>query len=169
MSIIEWYVLRTSSGKEDAALTILRKIGFDVDFIYPRRRVSWRKQGRIINLVRPLFEGYFFVACPKEKITVFDQLLRLSNLNIAWLVYSAGALVPIYMEERALLERLIGSEGIVDVSTVKKQNDQLEIVDGPLVGLENIIKKISGRKRRITVEIPVLEEKREVELEGILV
>ncbi|WP_246588958.1 transcription termination/antitermination NusG family protein [Pelorhabdus rhamnosifermentans] len=168
VNIIGWYVLRTSVGKEDVALKILRKMCLDVEFIFPRRRISWRKQGRIIQLIRPLFEGYFFVVCSEEQITVFDRLLRISSLNIAWLVYSAGSLVPILNEERQLIERLIDSEGIVDVSTVKKQNDQLEIVDGPLVGLENIIKKVSGRKRRITIEISLLEEKRKVELEAIL-
>ncbi|MBP2654771.1 MAG: hypothetical protein H6Q73_2340 [Firmicutes bacterium] len=169
MSIIEWYVLRTACGKEDAVLVILRKMFFEVEFIYPRRRVSWRKQGRIIDLLRPLFEGYLFVVCPKERITLFDQLLRMSKLNIAWLVYSAGTLVPILNAERQLIQQLIGSDGIVDVSMVKNRNNQLEIVNGPLVGLENIVKKVSRRKRRITVEIPIFEEKRDIELEGILV
>lgn len=136
--------------------------------IYPKKRISWRKQGSIINLVRPLFEGYLFIAYPKEEIGIFDHLLRKYQLNIVWLVYSAGSLVPILNEEKQLLQKLIGSDGIVEVSTLEKHNQQLRVVNGPLVGVEHIIKKISRRDLRITVEIPVLDEKRRIELEGVL-
>jgi len=166
---LEWYVLRTGCGKEDAALTILRKMFSEVELIYPRKRISWRKQGGCISLIRPLFDGYLFVSYPKEKIRAFDQLLRMRKLNIAWLVYSGGALVPILNEEKQLIQKLMGSDGIVEVSTVGKHHEQLQVVNGPLVGLEHIVKKVSRRNRRITVEIPVLDEKRQIELEGILI
>jgi transcription termination/antitermination protein NusG len=165
---LEWYVLRTICGKEDAALTILRKMFSEVELIYPRRRISWRKQGRYIGLVRPLFDGYLFVSYPKEKIRAFDQLLRMRKLNIAWLVYSGGDLVPILDEEKLLIQKLMGKEEIVEVSTVVKHDGQIQVVDGPLVGLEHIVRKVSRRNRRITVEILVLDEKRKIELEGIL-
>ncbi len=166
---MEWYVLRTVCGKEDATLTILRKMFSEVELIYPRRRISWRKQGSYIDLVRPLFDGYLFISYPKEKIRVFDQILRMRNLNIAWLVYSGGELIPILSEEKQLIQKLMGSDGIVEVSTVEKQNEQLQVVNGPLVGLEHIVTKVSRRNRRITVEIPMLDEVRKIELEGNLI
>lgn len=167
--VLEWYVLRTVCGKEDAALTILRKMFSGIELVYPRRRISWRKQGSYINLVRPLFDGYMFISYAKEKIRDFDQALRMCNLNIAWLVYSGGALVPILNEEKQLIQKLMGSDGIVEVSTVEKQHEQFQIVNGPLVGLEHIVTKVSRRNRRITVEIPVLDEIRKIELEGKLI
>jgi len=167
--VIEWYVLRTVCGKEDAALTMLRKLFPEVELIYPKRRISWRKQGAVIGLVRPLFDGYLFISCPREKIRGFDQLLRIRKLNIAWLVYSGEALVPILNEEKELIQRLMGSDGIVEVSTVVKHDEQLQILNGPLVGLEHIVKKVSHRNRRITVEVSMLDEKRKIELEGILI
>ncbi|WP_268747871.1 transcription termination/antitermination NusG family protein [Pelosinus fermentans] len=169
MIVIEWYVLRTVCGKEDAALTMLRKLFPEVELIYPKRRISWRKQGAVIGLVRPLFDGYLFISCPREKIRGFDQLLRIRKLNIAWLVYSGEALVPILNEEKELIQRLMGSDGIVEVSTVVKHDEQLQILNGPLVGLEHIVKKVSHRNRRITVEVSMLDEKRKIELEGILI
>jgi len=166
---LEWYVLRTVCGKEDAAVAILQKMFLGIELIYPRRRVSWRKQGSYIDLVRPLFDGYLFISYPKDKIRAFDQALRMRNLNIAWLVYSGGELVPILNEERQLIQKLMGSEGIVEVSTVEKQHEQFQVVKGPLVGLEHIVTKVSRRNRRITVEIPMLDEVRKIELEGNLI
>jgi len=166
---LEWYVLRTVCGKEDATLTILQKMFSEVELIYPRRRISWRKQGSYIDLVRPLFDGYLFISYPKEKIRAFAQVLRMRNLNIAWLVYSGGELVPILSKEKQLIQKLMGSDGIVEVSTVEKQHEQLQVVKGPLVGLEHIVTKVSRRNRRITVEIPMLDEVRKIELEGNLI
>lgn len=91
------------------------------------------------------------------------------KLNIAWPVYSAGALVPIYTEEQLLIQKLIGNGGIVEVSTLKKQNEQLQVVNGPLLGLDHIIKKVSPKNRRIMVEVTVLDEKKKIELEGVFV
>lgn len=166
MIVIEWYVLRTASGKEQTALTILHKLFSAVEVIYPRKRISWRKQGSIINLVRPLFNGYLFISSTKEKIGEFDQLLRRCNLNFAWLLYTTGSLLPIMNEEKQLIQKLIGNNGIAEMSTVEKYDNQLQVVSGPLVGLEHIVTKVSRRNRRITVEISVLDEKRKVELEG---
>ncbi|WP_040292453.1 transcription termination/antitermination NusG family protein [Acetonema longum] len=166
---MEWYVLRTISGKEETALTILHKLFSDVKLICPKRRISWRKQGSIISIVRPLFEGYLFVASPAERLEEFYNLLRMYKLNIAWPVYSAGALVPIYTEEQLLIQKLIGNGGIVEVSTLKKQNEQLQVVNGPLLGLDHIIKKVSPKNRRIMVEVTVLDEKKKIELEGVFV
>jgi transcriptional antiterminator NusG len=169
--VISWYVLRTLSGNgnEETAVSILRRIFPEVELVFPRRRVSWRKQGGIISIIRPLFEGYLFVDSDEKKIGKFDELLRIHKLNVAQLLYSGGTLVPIFDEEKHLILQLIGRNGIVEASTVARQEEHLQVVKGPLVGLEHLVKKISDKKRRITVEIPVMNEKRKVELEGILI
>ena len=73
VSVMEWYALRTVCGKEDKALLILRRIFYGFELIYPKRRISWRKQGGYVNLVKPLFDGYIFISCLKEKIRDFDK------------------------------------------------------------------------------------------------
>ena len=164
---IEWYVLRTICGREEISYLTLQKIFTDFDVIYPRRRVSWRKNGRLLNLVRPMFEGYLFVST--NKILMLDYLLRKLQINIAWIIRSAGGIVPISTEEKGLIQQLINSEGIAEVSELERIKDQLTVVKGPLVGLENAIKKFSGRNRRIIIEVPILGEKRKVELEGHII
>jgi transcription termination/antitermination protein NusG len=79
---IDWYVLRTISGKEDVIYSIFQKIFSEFEIIYPKRRIGWRKNGRIISLVRPMFEGYLFIST--DKILIFEQLLRRYSMNNAW-------------------------------------------------------------------------------------
>ncbi|BBB93458.1 MAG TPA: antitermination protein NusG [Methylomusa anaerophila] len=164
----DWYVLRIIHGKEEITSFICQKMYSKCRIINPKRRVYWRKSGQIISIIRPLFEGYLFVSINRENIEEFDHLLRKHRISAGWLVYSAGSLVPILPEEKQLIQKLIGSEGIVEISEIEKTEDQIKIVNGPLLGLEQIVKKYSRRDQRITVEVPILQEKRQLELGGVL-
>lgn len=168
---MSWYVLRTICGKEEGVLSILNKMGTFSEFeiFYPKKRIGWRKKGNIISIIRPLFEGYLFVSANERSINRFDYLLRNCKLNRAWLVQSAGCLAPISNEEKNILEKLMDCEKVVECSKVKVIKDQFEVVEGPLLGLEYTIKKISYKNRRIIVELPILEEKKQIELEGMLI
>ncbi|BBB92532.1 transcription termination/antitermination NusG family protein [Methylomusa anaerophila] len=163
----DWYVLRTISSKEETAAAFYRKIFPDYDIIYPKRRICWRKCGNLINIIRPLFEGYLFVSTDNNKIHDFDNLLHKLRFNVGWLVYTAGALMPIFDEEKKMIQMLMGTEGIVEVSEIEKVQNRFSVVTGPLMGFEAMIKKFSAKNRRITVEIPILTENKRIELGGI--
>lgn len=166
-----WYVLRTFCGKEEMALSILKSIeAFSrFEIFCPKRRIGWRKSGRVISIIRPLFEGYLFVSINSKNILKFDFLLRSYKIGIVRLVRSAGSLVPISPEEKQLLQGLMDSGKVVEVSRLERVNTEYRVIDGPLLGYEHMIKKFSKRDRRITIEVPILQEKKILQLEGILV
>jgi len=168
---LEWYVLRTLCGKEDIVLDILKKIEkfAEFDVFCPQKKVRWRKKGCILDIVKPLFAGYLFVAIHNEEIEKFYRLLNMYKINMVKLVRNAGSIVPISIEEKQILQRLMDCERIVEVSKFEIIEEQLRVIEGPLIGCEHMIKKISNRNRRITIEIPILEEKKNIDLEGILV
>ncbi|GEM_PF-1669131 len=168
---MDWYVLRTLCGKEEVVLSILKKMEVFSDFevFCPKRRIGWRKSGQVVSIIRPLFEGYLFVSVNKKDIGKFDRLLRAYKINVVRLVRSAGSLVPISYQERTLLQGLMDYGRIVEVSKIERTEEKIKVIDGPLLGFEHMIKKFSSRNRRITVEVPILEEKKIIELEGILI
>jgi transcriptional antiterminator NusG len=168
---MDWYVLRTLCGKEEVVLSIFNKMEIfsEFDVFCPKRRISWRKGGHILSIIRPLFEGYLFVSVPCKKIGKFDRLLRMYRLNVARLVRSAGSLAPISSEEKLLLQGLMDYERVVEVSKIEIVKEQLKVIDGPLLGCEHMIKNFSSRKHRITIEVPLLHERKKIELEGILI
>lgn len=167
---MSWYVLATSCGKEEILLSILQRLGISskFDVFCPKRKIGWRKNGNIISIIRPLFEGYLFAEVDGSDISEFDYLLRRYKLR-AWIVRSAGSLVPISVEEKQIIEKLMDSERVVQVSRIDKSKNQIKVVDGPLVGMEHIIRKFSNKNRRVTIEVPILHDNRTIELEGILV
>jgi transcription termination/antitermination protein NusG len=167
--VIKWFVLRTFCGQEETVITIFNKILSEFQIVFPRRRIHWRKQGAIIGLVRPLFEGYLFVSVQNNDIEKLDYLLRMHKMN-AWLVRSAGGvIVPILAEEKQLILQLMGSTGIVDISQIEIIKGQIKVVKGPLKGLEPVIKKFSKRSQMITLEVPILQTKNQIELAGVLI
>nr|WP_092071910.1 transcription termination/antitermination NusG family protein [Dendrosporobacter quercicolus]NSL49445.1 antitermination protein NusG [Dendrosporobacter quercicolus DSM 1736]SDM31149.1 transcriptional antiterminator NusG [Dendrosporobacter quercicolus] len=165
----EWYVLHITCGKEKIIQLICRKLNPSCEIINPKKKIPWRKKGRVITLIRPLFEGYLFVSTTNENIKEFHYLLQKHRMNIGWLVYSAGSLLPISSQEKQLIQTLMDNEGIVGISRVKQTNNQIEIINGPLLGFEKMIKNYSRREQRITVEIPLLQEKKQIKLGAILI
>ncbi len=166
MANIDWYVVRTLSGKEDEVSIFFKKVFSEFEIVYPKRRVGWRKNGRVISIIRPLFEGYIFVST--NKIEALDYLLHKNTIKFAWLIRCDRSLLPIYPEEKQLIQQLIGIEGVVDLSEVQMADGKIEAIKGPLVGLEHVIKNVSEKNHRIIIEIPVLGEKKKVELEGYM-
>ena len=168
---MDWYVLSTLCGKEDVVLSIFNKMKIfsEFDIFCPRRRISWRKGGRMLSIIRPLFEGYLFVSAPCKKIGKFDRLLQMYRLNVARLVRSSGSLIPISSEEKQLLQGLMDYKRVVEVSKIEIIKEQLKVIDGPLLGCEYMIKNFSSKKHRITIEVPLLHEIKKIELEGILI
>jgi len=168
---MDWYVLRTLGGREKIVLAILGKIEkfSEFDIFCPQKRISWRKSGDIFFLVKPLFEGYLFVSVNNEKIEKFQRLLNRYKINMVSLVRSAGSIIPISIEEKQILQRLMNCERVVEVSKFEIIEHQLKVIEGPLIGFEHMIKKFSSRNRRITIEIPILQEKKNILLEGLLV
>ena len=74
---------------------------------------------------------------------------------------------PLQIGEKELevLKILINSEtGNVGISTAYRKNEKVQIVEGPLVGLEGQIQSIDARKGRARVSINFLGEPRTVQL-----
>jgi transcriptional antiterminator NusG len=47
--------------------------------------------------------------------------------------------------------------------------ERFKVTNGPLLGCEHMIINFSSRKHRITIEVPLLHERKKIELEGILI
>ena len=160
-----WYVLRTIAGKEDKALLLLQRVFHDINIVFPKRRLSWRKKGRVIDVIKPLFSGYMFVLASDRQIFRLNLWLRTQKLDI-WFLRVGNVLTSISKQEMDLINKMLGPGDIVGESEIIKTGQRVTVVRGPLVGLEGIIRDCSKRNRRITIMVTVAGEERQVELEG---
>ena len=65
-------------------------------------------------------------------------------------------------EDLRVLERLLDKEKTVGMSTGFLEGDQVMIVDGPLMGLETVIRRIDRHKRKAMVEMHMFGRVQEV-------
>lgn len=163
--MLRWYVLRTIVGKEDEALLLLKRLFSHIKIILPKRRLSWRKKGKIIDVVKPLFSGYLFVSANDKQIIELNLWLRTKKVNI-WFLKVNNIIIPVDNYEMELIEKLIFNGEIVGLSEIMNVGEQVMIVRGPLVGLEGIIVKFLKRNRRVIINVTIGGEEKKVELEG---
>lgn len=164
--ILKWYVLRTIVGKEEKAIFLLQHLFHDIKIIFPRRKLSWRKKGKIIDVIKPLFSGYLFVSANDKQIMELNLWLRTHRIDL-WFVKLGNLITPITTGEIKLIQKLMCNSEIVEGSEILKIGDKVMIVKGPLVGLEGIIEKYSKRNRRVIIKVTIGGEEKQVELKGI--
>lgn len=164
---MNWYVIRTLAGQEEKSLILLQYLFKDIQFILPKRRLSWRKKGVIYEVIKPLFIGYLFVSANYNRIKELDNWIRNQKLDI-WFVKIDKSIIPITSEEVQLIKRLVGNGDIIEKSDLIKIGEKVKIVNGPLVGLEGIVEKHSNRNRRVTIKVIICGEEKRVELEGVM-
>lgn len=163
---MDWYVLRTLAGKEERSLKLLQLLFNDIQFIFPKRRLTWRKKGAILDVIKPLFAGYLFASASNMRITELDYWIRAERADV-WFVKIDKSIIPITNEEVQLIRQLISNGDIVEKSEIATIGEEVKVVGGPLLGLEGIVEKLSKRDRRVTIRIAINGEEKRVELEGI--
>lgn len=162
---MQWFILRTKVGNEERVMLLFEKIFEDVKIFFPKRRLSWRKKGRIIDVIKPLFSGYLFVSASNERIKELNLWLRIKNVN-AWFVKFDNSITCVAMEEMQLIQQLMFNGDIVERSEIVKVGEKVTIVRGPLVGMEGIVEKYSKRNRRVIINVTIGGKEKQVALEG---
>lgn len=158
-----WHALFVPTGREEITKKALEKyLGDQLIFMVPKRELRERKAGKWLQVKRNLFPGYILLKGPVtvdiyymiKKIPVLTRLLKNEQ-------------GPQRIEENELevLKMLINGEtGTVGISTAYRENEMVQIVAGPLVGLEGRIQGIDARKGRARVRINFMGEPRTLQL-----
>lgn len=162
---MEWFVLRTLAGKEERVILLFRHLFNDVEIVFPKRRLSWRKQGKTIDVIKPLFSGYLFIAANIKRINELNLWLQHIKIG-AWFVKIGNIIAPITAEEIQMIQQLMCNGEIIERSEILKLGETVTIVRGPLVGMEGIVEKYSKRDRRIIVKVTIAGKEKQVALEG---
>ena len=158
-----WHALFVTTGREDTIKKALEKyLSDELTFMVPKRELRERKAGKWRQVKRTLFPGYILLNGPVTIETYYT--IREIPVLTKLLKNEHG---PLQIEEKELevLKILINSEtGNVGISTAYRKNEKVQIVEGPLVGLEGQIQSIDARKGRARVSINFLGEPRTVQL-----
>lgn len=160
---MSWYVLFVETGKESLIQRWIKVFlnSNSCYSIFPKRLVTEKRNGVIEHVEKPLFPGYVFInidMSPKnyyslKKIPRFFKVLNNGEYYSKLNDYDIEVIL-----------KLTQNSNIIDYSRVFIENSNIVICEGPLKGMEGLIKKIDKRKKRATVEIQFLNKSRLVNL-----
>lgn len=110
-----------------------------------------------------LFPGYLFMDLEASQVEPVRQALRRATEH-AKVLKTGDELYPIRKQEEQLLRRLTGDTTNVAVSVGVIEGDKIIIKEGPLIGMEGMIKRIDRHKRMAVLEVELFNRVSEVKV-----
>lgn len=154
-----WYVIWVETGKEHQVRSMIEEqVSFDSyeRIVIPEKLIQKKIKGKWQKIQSVLIPGYIFVVA--EDITDFARELS-GILTFARMLTVDGRITAIYPEEEAILRRLVDKDEVVDISKGIIADDRVIITEGPLKGMEGMIKKIDRHRRTVAIEIEMFDRK----------
>lgn len=153
-----WYVLFTRTGREEIAEKILKKHLDNALFLpfIPMSETIFRCSGHIKKELKPLFPSYVFIESNLPSIEMINKTKKLifySKDIIRYLKYEDTGDIAMREHEKNMLLKLCNNSHLIEPSSGVIVGSKVYIKEGPLMGLESIVRKIDRHKRRAVIEV----------------
>jgi transcription antitermination factor NusG len=154
-----WYALRTRSRHEKRVRDQLAAKGFEPFLPLVERWSQWKDRRTLVAF--PLFPGYCFARFP-----LADRVAVLSAQGVVQILGSAGGPVPVPEAEIEAVRRLVTSTLPYDPHPYLREGMQVEVVRGPLAGLQGILLR-KGARARLVIGVSLIRQGASVELDAL--
>ena len=147
-----WYVLFALVAKENKLCSVLRRKGLDA-FI---PKIEYYRRDIKGNTLKMLFPGYIFVRS-EMKQSDFDNLLyELGEQRDGSSSLKAVTPSSLRDEEIEMFNKLLNSEGILEMSQAFIEDNKAKVIYGPLIHYQDHIVKIDKHNRIAVLDIEFL-------------
>ncbi|WP_041720246.1 antiterminator LoaP [Alkaliphilus metalliredigens] len=157
----KWYVVHVKSNEEMKAKKLVEKEIEDIKVIVPQRIIPEKRQGETRHVKKILFTGYLFLNVELD-VDTYYKLKRIPSIH-RFLGLEKPEAIPLEEMQRVL--RLCNQGELIGLSKViVKEGNKVQVVSGPLLGMEGHIIKVDKRKGRAKVCLSVLGDAKTVDL-----
>jgi transcription termination/antitermination protein NusG len=126
-------------------------------FLWPRRKLTIRKKGRMHEHLAPVFPGYLFLESPSISTAIYHVLKGVPGFYR--FLESNSNITSLRGKDLELLLHFLSFGEIVDKSDVYfDENKKIRVFRGPMKGLEGNIVKVDKRKKRAKVKLEMYEQ-----------
>lgn len=153
-----WYAIQVMTGEEMEAILLCFKVlsaPNDVfsDFFTPLYDRRIKRRGKWSTVRRVLFPGYIFVETdfPEEAFLELKGVPSLTKL-----LGTGFDFVPLSQRECSFIRRVTDKNHVATVSVGFIEGDRVTITEGPMMGLEGLVRKIDRHKRTATLEVEMM-------------
>ena len=133
--------------------------GFDIkdSLLWPRRKLTIRKNGVEKESLSPIFPGYLFFEA--EKLTPDIQWILRRTTGFVRFLKNNQNIEPIEGSDKELLLHFLHFGEIVEKSSVWfDENKKIRVLSGPMKGMEGRILKVDRRKKRAKISLSLYKE-----------
>ncbi len=153
-----WYALRTRSRHEKRVRDQLATQGIEPFLPLVNRWRRW--QDRRKQVAFPLFPGYCFARFPlRERFAV------LTAVGVVQILGNHDGPLPVPEAEIEGVRRLVTSTLPVDPHPYLRAGDWVEVIRGPLAGVQGILLR-KGTRARLVLSVRLIEQAVSVELDA---
>ena len=162
---MNFYVIQVKTGGEARFIRMAERkfasLGIDKEtagtLVWPRRKLTIRKQGVRKESLAPIFPGYVFLRTEILDTDVFWSLRRTSGFYR--FLRDNRHVEPLGTADERLITHFLSFGEVVEKSrVVYDENQKIRVVDGPMKGLEGRIVKVDKRKGRAKIELTLYED-----------
>jgi transcriptional antiterminator NusG len=156
---MKYYVVQVETRNEHKFVRMAsQRVSEDVRrIVWPRRRLNIRRGGKTREELAAIFPGYVFIEA--DELTAQDYWTLRRVPGFYRFLKSNHNVQPLGDNDRRLLVHFLSFGEVVDKSKVVfTENQRIEVLEGPLKGLEGRIVKVDKRKGRAKVKLDMYEE-----------
>jgi transcription antitermination factor NusG len=156
----EWYALYTRSRFEKKMLSELTDR--NVEVFLPMREILSRWKDRKKRIWIPLFPGYIFV----NHVDTPENRFRILNIpGAVRFITLEGHAAPIPEEQIQHIRRFLESSIAVDPYPYMQVGTRVEVIAGPLKGIQGILVEKRGRFRFV-IQVDLIRQAVSVEIDA---
>ncbi|OQA17016.1 MAG: hypothetical protein BWY64_02301 [bacterium ADurb.Bin363] len=161
-----WYVLFVRTGREHRVEHLLKETLDNNVFMpfVPLLEVVFKKAGVVKKEVKPLFPSYVFIESEllcQQFIKRISTFIHLSSDIIRVLSYCDTEIAMRECEKQMILS-LCNNDYCIESSVGIIEGSKIHIIEGPLKGLESVVKKVNRHKRQALIELEFMGDIRVV-------
>ncbi len=154
-----WYALRTRSRHEKRVREQLAAKGIEPFLPLVERWSRWKD--RRTRVAFPLFPGYCFA-----RFLLAERVAVLSAQGVVEILGTAGRPTPVPEGEIEAVRRLVTSTLPYDPHPYLREGMQVEVIRGPLAGLQGILLR-KGARARLVIGVSLIRQGASVELDAL--
>jgi transcriptional antiterminator NusG len=162
---MNYYAFQVFTRKEERYLRLAR-VYLDIAvpgwervgrLLWPRRTLTIRRRGKTREELAPVFPGYLFFEAEELPIDIYWTLRRTGGF--VRFLKSNQQVEPLEGDDRRLLLHFLRHGEVVRKSTVTfDTNNRIQVVEGPMKGLEGQVVKVDRRKKRAKIKLELYDD-----------
>ncbi len=161
LAVPRWYACYTRARHEKRVAASFVEHGMESFLPLVQRESQWKDRKKVVDF--PLFPSYVF-----GRFSLMDVHRVLSIPGVSTIVRMQGQPVPIRDEDienvRRFARGLVGSTDVVDTVPFIAEGERVEVVEGPLAGVQGYVVERRTR-RRVLVGIEAIGQGLEIDID----